>query len=61
MREIDFAYFPIIGQAEQIHILCAMHNIKVNMLISTPMGDDFDLGSDSLFGTVPWIKDKASG
>ncbi len=61
MKEIDFAYLPIIGRGEQIHIICAMHGIKLNMLNSTPMGNDFQLNSDSLFGTVPWMKDKANG
>jgi glutathione S-transferase len=61
MKEIDFAYLPIIGRGEQIHIICAMHKIKLNMLNSTPMGNDFQLNSDSLFGTVPWMKDKSNG
>jgi len=61
MKEIDFAYLPIIGRGEQIHIICAMHGIKLNMLNSTPMGNDFQLNTDSLFGTVPWMKDKANG
>ena len=61
MREIDFAYLPIIGRGEQVHIICAMHDIKLNMLHSTPMGNDFQLNTDSLFGTVPWMKDKANG
>ena len=61
MREIDFAYLPIIGRGEQIHIICAMHNIKLNMLLSTPMGNDFQLSTDSDFGTVPWMKDKSNG
>ena len=61
MKEIDFAYLPVIGRGEQIHIICALHNIKINMLNSTPMGADFELSSDSLFGTVPWIRDKANG
>lgn len=60
MKEIDFAYLPIVGRGEQIHIICAMHGIKLNMLLSTPMGNDFDLNVDSLFGTVPWMKDKAN-
>ena len=58
MKEIDFAYFPIIGRGEQVRIICTMHGIKLNMLQSTPMGNDFELSSDSLFGTVPWMKDK---
>ena len=61
MKEIDFAYLPIIGRGEQIHIICAMHEVKLNMLYSTPMGDDFQLDKDSLFGTVPWMKDKSNG
>ena len=61
MKEIDFAYLPIIGRGEQIHIICSMHDIKLNMLYSTPMGNDFQLDKDSLFGTVPWMKDKSNG
>jgi glutathione S-transferase len=38
-----------------------MHDIKLNMLISTPMGNDFQLNTESLFGTVPWMKDKSNG
>ena len=60
MKEIDFAYLPIVGRGEQIHIICAMHGIKLNMLVSSPMGNDFNLNTDSLFGTVPWMKDKAN-
>ena len=60
MKEIDFAYLPIIGRGEQVHIICSMHGIKLNMLNSTPMGNDFELTSDSLFGTVPWMKDKSN-
>ena len=60
MKEIDFAYLPVIGRGEQIHIICAMHGIKINILYSTPMGNDFQLSTDSLFGTVPWMKDKSS-
>ena len=61
MREIDFAYLPIIGRGEQVHIICSMHGIKLNMLHSTPMGNDFELTKDSLFGTIPWMKDKSNG
>ena len=32
MKEIDLAYFPIIGRGEQINIICAIHGIKVNNL-----------------------------
>ena len=45
MKEIDLAYFPIIGRGEQIKIICAMHDIKVNNLHSSPMGDDFNTPS----------------
>ena len=61
MKEIDLAYLPIVGRGEQIHIICAMQGIKVNMLHSSPMGDDFQLNTDSLFGTIPWMKDKSNG
>ncbi len=61
MKEIDFAYLPIVGRGEQIHIICAMHDVRVNMLLSTPMGNDFQLTEDSLFGTVPWMKDRSNG
>ena len=42
MKRIDLAYLPIIGRGEQINIICAMHDIEVNHLLSTPLGDDFD-------------------
>ena len=38
MSEIDLAYLPVIGRGEQINIICAMHDIKVNSLMSNPMG-----------------------
>ena len=38
-----------------------MQDIKLNMLHSTPMGNDFELEKDSVFGTVPWMKDKSNG
>ena len=60
MKEIDFAYLPVIGRGEQIHIICSLHGIKLNMLNSSPMGNDFDLDKDSLFGTVPWMRDKSN-
>ena len=61
MKEIDLAYIPIIGRGEQINIICAIHGIKVNNLISTPMGDDFDKDKQAPFGTVPWMKDHSNG
>ena len=61
MPEIDLAYLPIIGRGEQINIICRMHGIKVNMLMSKPMGDDFDKDIEAPFGTVPWMKDHSNG
>ena len=61
MNEIDLAYLPIIGRGEQINILCAMHKIKVNYLLSSPMGQDFDKDTEAPFGTIPWMKDHLNG
>ena len=61
MKEIDLAYFPIVGRGEQINIVCAIQGIKVNNLISTPMGNDFDKDKQAPFGTVPWMKDQSNG
>ena len=61
MKEIDLAYLPIIGRGEQINIICAMHGIKVNYLLSSPMGDEFDKDNQAPFGTVPWMRDHANG
>ena len=60
MKQIDLAYLPIIGRGEQINIICAMHEIKVNYLLSTPLGDDFDKDKEAAFGTIPWMKDNAN-
>ena len=60
MKQIDLAYLPIIGRGEQINIICAMHGIKVNYLLSTPLGDDFDKDKEAAFGTIPWMKDNAN-
>ena len=60
MKQIDLAYLPIIGRGEQINIICAMHDIEVNYLLSTPLGDDFDKDKEAAFGTIPWMKDKAN-
>ena len=60
MREIKLAYLPVIGRGEQINIICKMHDIKVEYLLSTPMGNDFDKDADAPFGIVPWMKDKAN-
>ena len=61
MREIDLVYLPVIGRGEQIHLICAMHDIKVNFLLSNPMGDDFDKDKEAPFGTIPWMKDNSNG
>ena len=61
MTQIDIAYLPIIGRGEQINIICALHDIKVNFLLSTPMGTDFDKDTDAPFGTIPWMKDHTNG
>ena len=53
MPEIDLAYLPVIGRGEQINIICAMHDIKVNSLMSNPMGEDFDKDTQAPFGTIP--------
>ena len=61
MPEIDLAYLPVVGRGEQINIICAMHGIKVNSLMSNPMGDDFNKDTQAPFGTVPWMKDHSNG
>ena len=60
MKRIDLAYLPVIGRGEQINIICAMHDIEVNYLLSTPLGDDFDKDKEAAFGTIPWMKDNAN-
>ncbi|MBT4284311.1 MAG: glutathione S-transferase [Rhodobacteraceae bacterium] len=61
MSEIDLAYLPVIGRGEQINIICAMHGIKVNSLMSNPMGEDFNKDTQAPFGTIPWMKDHSNG
>ena len=61
MPQIDLAYLPIVGRGEQINIICAMHGIKVNTMISKPMGEDFDKDTEAPFGTVPWMRDHSNG
>lgn len=61
MKEIDLVYLPVIGRGEQINIICGMHGIKVNYLLSSPMGEDFDKDKEAPFGTIPWMKDHANG
>lgn len=61
MSGIDLAYLPVIGRGEQINIICAMHGIKVNSLMSNPMGEDFNKDTQAPFGTIPWMKDHSNG
>ena len=61
MPEIDLAYLPVVGRGAQINIICAMHGIKVNSLMSNPMGADFNKDTQAPFGTVPWMKDHGNG
>ena len=61
MKEIDLAYLPVVGRGLQIKIICTMHNIKCNYMLSKPMGDDFDKDNEAPFGTVPWMKDHSNG
>ncbi len=61
MTDINLVYLPIVGRGLQINIICAMHNIKVNLLMSKPMGEDFDKDTQAPFGTIPWLKDNSNG
>ena len=61
MNNIDLAYLPIVGRGLQINIICALHNIKVNLLMTKPMGEDFDKNTEAPFGTIPWLKDHSNG
>ena len=61
MPEIDLAYLPVVGRGEQINIICSIHGIKVNAMMSKPMGEDFDKDTEAPFGTVPWMKDHSNG
>ena len=38
-----------------------MHAIKVNFLLSTPLGNDFDKDKEAPFGTIPWMRDRSNG
>lgn len=60
MRKIDLAYLPIIGRGEQINLICKMHGIEVNYLLSSPMGEDFLKDTEAPFGTIPWMKDHSN-
>ena len=61
MSKIDLVYLPVIGRGEQINIICGMHGISVNFLLSSPMGDDFDKDTQAPFGVIPWMKDHTNG
>lgn len=61
MSNIDLVYLPVIGRGEQINIICEMHDISVNYLHSSPMGNDFDKDTQAPFGVIPWMKDHANG
>ena len=61
MSKIDIAYIPIVGRGLQINIICALHEIETNMMMSKPMGDDFDKDTEAPFGTIPWLKDHSNG
>ena len=61
MSKIDIAYIPIVGRGLQINIICALHEIETNMMMSKPMGEDFDKDTEAPFGTIPWMKDHSNG
>ena len=61
MNNIDLAYLPVVGRGLQIKIICEMHNIGVNYMLSNPMGEDFDKDNQAPFGTIPWMKDNNNG
>ena len=61
MANIDLVYLPIVGRGLQINIICAINDIKVNLLMSKPMGEDFDKDTQAPFGTIPWLKDNSNG
>ena len=42
MSKVDIAYIPVVGRGLQIEIICALHGIETNMMMSKPMGEDFD-------------------
>ena len=61
MGNVDIVYLPIVGRGLQINIICAMHGIQANYLMSKPMGEDFDKDTEAPFGTIPWLKDHSNG
>ena len=34
MSKIDIAYIPVVGRGLQIEIICALHGIETNMMMS---------------------------
>ena len=36
MSNVDIVYLPIVGRGLQINIICALHDIKANYLMSKP-------------------------
>ena len=61
MPKIDLVYLPIVGRGLQIKIICAMHKIETNIMMSTPLGEEFDRDTQSPFGTIPYLKDHSNG
>ena len=61
MCNVDIVYIPIVGRGLQINIICAMHGVQANYLMSKPMGEDFDKDTEAPFGTIPWLKDHSNG
>ena len=61
MGNVDIVYLPIVGRGLQINIICAMHGVQANYLMSKPMGEDFDKDTEAPFGTIPWLKDHSNG
>ncbi len=61
MAQVDIVYLPIVGRGLQLNIICALHDIEANFLMSKPMGEDFDKDTEAPFGTIPFLKDHSNG
>ena len=61
MSKINIAYIPVVGRGLQIEIICALHGIDTKMMMSKPMGEDFDKNTEAPFGTIPWLNDPSNG
>ena len=59
MSKIDIAYIPVVGRGLQIEIICALHGIETNMMMSKPMGEDFDRNTEAPFGCLLYTSDAA--